>query len=132
MNKFSKRSLRNREGVDPRLIEISDLAITISKVDFGIPNDGGLRNDAQQKELFDKFLSKADGVYNKSKHQSGEALDFFAYVDGKASWDVGDLAQVAAAFLQAAIILGYKIRWGGLWKRFNKGRGDNPHVELRD
>lgn len=126
MFKFSQRSLRNREGVDPRLIDISDLAITFSKVDFGIPNDGGVRTEEQQKSLFDRKLSMADGVKNKSKHQSGEALDFYAYIDRRASWEPGDLAQIAAAFLQASIKLGYDLQWGGLWVNFV----DSPHVEL--
>ena len=53
-------------------------------------------------------------------------IDFYAYVDGKASWDEGHLALVATAFMQAAIKLGYKIQWGGLWKGFK----DMPHIQL--
>ncbi len=124
--KLSKRSKQRREGVDPRLIEISDLAIQITAIDFGIPEYGGLRSTEEQAELFDSGASKCDGYRKKSRHQSGKALDFYAFVDGKASWEREHLAIVAAAFLQAASMLGYKLQWGGLWGSFP----DFPHVEL--
>ena len=126
MFKLSDKSKQRREGIDPRLIEISDLAIQISVIDFGIPGDGGLRTAERQNELFEDGKSKADGYDKLSEHQSGNALDFYAYVDGAASWEPEHLAMVAAAFLQAAAMLGYKLKWGGLWKSFK----DMPHVQL--
>tara|TARA_R110001606_G_scaffold1268_9_gene4737 strand:- start:561 stop:947 length:387 start_codon:yes stop_codon:yes gene_type:complete len=128
MFKFSKNSLLNREGVDQRLIDISNLAIQITNVDFGIPKLGGLRTADNQAALFASNKSKADGVVNKSYHQSGKALDVYAYVDGKASWSKQDLAVVGCAMLQAAAELGYKLKWGGLWKSWQ----DFPHFELQD
>ena len=128
MFKFSAKSKQNRNGVDPRLIEISDLAITLSVVDFGHPSDAGVRTAERQNELFRAGKSKADGYKKLSNHQSGKALDFYAFVDGHATWDTEPLAMVAAAFLQAASILGYQLEWGGLWKSFK----DMPHVQLLD
>lgn len=128
MWKLSKSSLKNRSGVDSRLIEINDLALTISPIDFGIPGFAGLRSEVVQFKLFEKGLSKCDGYDKISKHQSGQALDFFAYVKGRASWDEYYLAIVAAAHLQAASILGYKLEWGGFWKSFK----DMPHLQLRE
>lgn len=128
MFKFSKSSLKNREGVDERLIEISDLAIQLSTVDFGIPKLGGVRTEAQQRLLFEDGKSKADGIEKKSKHQSGKALDVFGYVDGKATWSLVHMAVIATAMLQAASLLGYKLEWGGLWRSFQ----DYPHFELVD
>jgi len=125
--RLGKNSIINLTGVDGRLIEIADLAITLSTVDFGIPSTGGLRTTEDQAELFAEGVSKADGVNNKSYHQSGMAVDVFAYVDGKASWDKLDLALVATAMLQAAAHLGYPLKWGGLWKSWQ----DYPHFELR-
>ncbi len=128
MYQLSSKSKQRREGVDPRLVEISDLAIQITVVDFGHPADSGKRTAERQNELYLDGKSKADGYNKLSRHQSGKALDFYAFVDGKASWDTEHLAMVAAAFLQAASILGYKLKWGGLWKSFK----DYPHVELVD
>ena len=124
--KLSRRSKERRDGVDPRLIEICDLALSISIIDFGIPAYGGVRTDEEQFALFQAGKSMCDGTDKRSNHQDATALDFYAYVDGRASWDEGHLALVAAAFLQAAAMLGYKLQWGGLWSGFR----DMPHVQL--
>jgi peptidoglycan L-alanyl-D-glutamate endopeptidase CwlK len=128
MFKLSENSKLRRDGVDNRLIEISNLALKISTIDFGHPADAGIRTAERQNELFKTGKSLCDGYKIKSKHQSGKALDFYAYVDGKASWKIEHLTLVAAAFLQAASVLGYKLHWGGFWKTFQ----DYPHVELVD
>ncbi len=135
MFKFSTTSRLRMSGVNPEMIEIANLAIKISVVDFGIPADGGVRTAERQKELFDTHKSKADGVTNLSRHQSGDALDFYAYINGRASWEHDHLAIVACAFLQAASILGYKLNWGGLWSSNTTINGipygwDCAHIEL--
>lgn len=129
---LSERSKKNREGIDPRLIEISDLAITLTLIDFGHGSDAGKRTSERQNELYNAGSSQCDGYEIISNHQTGRALDFYAYIDGRASWAAEHLAMVAAAFLQAASMLGYKIRWGGLWKRSTGGfyGWDMPHIEL--
>ena len=128
MYKLSQRSLERRAGVDPRLIEICDLAIKITIIDFGIPRDGGVRTAQRQLQLYQDGSSRADGTKHKSRHQSGKALDFYAYVDGSASWEREHLAIVACAFFEASSILDEHIRWGGLFKSFT----DMPHIELLD
>lgn len=125
MFQFSKTSLERRAEVDPRLLEISDLALILTTVDFGIPRFGGLRTEEDQQYLHKSGASACDGIIIKSKHQSGLALDVYAYAGGKASWAMSDLAMVAAAMMQAASQLGYKLEWGGLWKNL-----DAPHFQL--
>ena len=126
--KLGTNSINNLAGVDGRLIDIADLAIKLSNIDFGIPSTGGLRSTADQAKLFEDGVSKADGVNNLSYHQSGKAVDLYAYVDGKASWDKLHLALIAAAMLQASAQLGYELKWGGLWKSWQ----DMPHFEIKD
>lgn len=125
--KFSDRSLRRMAGIDERLKEIALEALKITTVDFGIPEDGGIRTAKRQEYLFKKGVTKCDGYVNKSYHQTGRALDVFAYVDGQASWETEHLATVAAAMLQAASKLGYKLEWGGL---FGATGWDKPHFQL--
>ena len=125
---LSNNSMMNLAGVDDRLIDIADVAIKLSPIDFGIPSTGGLRTAEDQAKLFEDGVSKADGVNNKSYHQTGKALDVYAYVDGKASWDKLHLATIAAAMLQASSQLGYELKWGGLWKSWQ----DYPHFEIKD
>jgi len=130
--KLSRKSLYNISKIDKRLIEISQLAITLTLVDFGHGKYAGKRSAKMQHGLYVLGKSQCDGYDNISKHQSGLALDFYAYVNGKASWERHHLAMVAAAVLQAAGILGYIISWGGLWrsKRSKMYGWDMPHVEL--
>lgn len=128
MFKLSITSRTRMDGVNPDLIKIANLAINITKIDFGIPQDGGIRTEERQNELFMDGKSKADGYDKLSFHQSGQALDVFAYADGKASWDELHLAMVATAMLQSASILGFSLGWGGNFVSFK----DFPHFELLD
>lgn len=122
---LSQRSKDRRRGARQELINISDRAIEISIIDFGHPEFAGKRTTEEQQMLYNRGDSKADGIKNLSLHQSGNAIDFYAFVDGKATWDPEYLAIVACAFLQAAMELGYKIQWGGLWTGFH----DMPHIQ---
>lgn len=123
---FSQKSKDRMAGVHPDLIKVAERALEITRIDFGIPEHGGKRTAEEQNKLFLIGASKADGFNNKSNHQSGNALDFYAYVDGKATWDTGYMALVACAFFQAASELGIRIEYGGLWKSFQ----DLPHIQL--
>ena len=121
-------SMKNMEGIDDRLIDIVELAITISPIDFGVPSSGGFRSTEDQAKLYTAGKSKCDGRNNKSYHQTGKAVDVFGYVDGKASWDTLHLTTIATCLLQASSQLGHELKWGGLWKSWQ----DYPHFELRD
>lgn len=125
-HRFSTTSYTRMHGIDPSLIKVAQRALELSPIDFGIPEYGGLRTAAEQNELYRKGLSQRDGYERKSYHQSGSALDVFAFVDGKASWEEAHLTTVAAAMLQAASEFGVRMRWGGHWLDFR----DMPHFEI--
>lgn len=125
---FSESSKNRLATVDPRLQEIAELALTLTKVDFGIPASGGLRTEEEQNKLYHNGKSQLDGYKKKSYHQTGKALDVYAFVDGRASWDEYHLSQVATAMLAAASQLGYKLEWGGHWPNFV----DMPHFQLSE
>lgn len=126
MFEFSEKSKERMVGVNSSLIVLANKALKISVIDFGIPQYGGIRTVDEQYMLWDDGKSKCDGTDKKSFHQTGNALDFYAYVDGKASWEEKHLALVAAAFLQSAATAGIRLEWGGFWKSFR----DMPHVQL--
>lgn len=129
MFKFSQRSIDRMAAIHPDLRRVADRAIQITLVDFGIPEFGGRRTADEQRSLFDKDLSKADGTEKLSFHQTGDALDFYAIdpATGKASWDGYLMTHVAAAFLQAAAELYVRLEWGGFWHSFK----DMPHIQRR-
>lgn len=122
---FSENSLKNREGVKPQMVTLSNRALELSLIDFGIPKDGGFRTFEQQRTLFNDKKSLCDGRFKISPHQSGWALDFFAYVEGKASWYPPHLCAIAAAFLQAGTELGLPLDWGGFWSNKKKNAIDD-------
>jgi len=135
-HKFSKRSAERMKGVHADLIVIFNEAIKHSQVDFGIPESGGLRTAGEQNLLFQKNVSKCDGIQDKSLHQSGDALDFYAYVNGKASWDKVHLSLVSGVILATAKRLKKEgkinstVRWGGEFSSNSYHGWDMPHFEI--
>jgi peptidoglycan L-alanyl-D-glutamate endopeptidase CwlK len=136
MFKFSNSSLDNMRGVNAELQLIFHEALKISPIDFGIPSEGGLRTAGEQNQLFQKGVSKCDGITNKSNHQSGNALDFYAYV-GKASWNKQHLAMIAGVILSVGAklyhegIVSIELRWGGTFGSSSFLGWDYPHMEVK-
>ena len=133
---FSKVSIERMKGVHPDLITIFSEAIKNSPIDFGIPESGGIRSAGQQNILFQQGVTKCDGIQTKSKHQTGEALDVFAYVNGKASWNKNHLCLIAGVILSTAKRLKkegkvqVEIKWGGTFGSDNFQGWDLPHFEI--
>lgn len=128
MYMFSKRSRSVLDTVHPTLQHIFEEAITDSPLDFGIPSSGGKRTAEEQNELYGAGKSKADGFIIESSHQKGLAIDIYAYVDGKASWDKKHLTLIAGHVIGTAKRLGYEIEWGGNWHSFV----DLPHFQIEE
>lgn len=127
MFKLSSNSSKNLIGINDYLIDVVELAITFTPIDFGIPKLGGYRSAKDQHKLYTDGKSKCDGYENISAHQTGSAFDFFAYVDGKASWKPIHLAQVWGAIHAAGRQLNVDLEWGGNWVSFQ----DMPHVQKK-
>ena len=128
--KFGERSRERQRGIDPRVIQILELALQLTLIDFGHPAHAGLRTAFVQNGLYNSGLSGCDGFNKKSKHQCGLAIDVYAYVDGKASWEPEHLSHVANAMFEAAARLGYRLKWGGFFRGMFGKEGDAGHFEL--
>lgn len=103
--------------------------------DFGISEV--LRTPEQQFERFkvgreyngeswvikdkSKVITYCDGYNIVSTHQSGEALDFFAYVDGKANYEPVNMYAIATCLMEAASELGVQFEWGGNYQSMFDG-----------
>lgn len=134
MYKLSNRSKGRLEGIEPILIEIIEEGIVDSPVDFGIPQYGGLRTAEDQNKLYQQgrelpgsIITNVDGYDKKSYHQTGKAFDIYAYVDGRASWNIGHLSLIARHLQKIADDKGVKLEWGGDWKNFK----DYPHFQIK-
>jgi len=145
MFNFSKRSIRNMKGVHPELMIVFMTAIQHSPIDFGIPNDGGVRTAVRQNQMFNDpdIKTNCDGYVHISNHQIaegeefGKALDFYAYVAGKASWNKLHLAIVAGVIMTTARMLkaegkiSIELKWGGTFGSNSFKGYDMPHIEIK-
>ena len=136
---LSKNSLRVLDGVNPVLSTLASLAIKDSPIDFGIPSSGGFRTAAEQRKLYDDNKSRCDGTKRLSKHQSGNALDFYAYVDGKYSDDKVHLTLIAMTFfhkaaqLRNAGVIKEELIWGASFGEngYSFNGWDYFHIEIK-
>ena len=107
--KLSTRARERLIGIDSKLKEVVSLAITYTKIDFGVIE--GVRTVAQQKALVESGASQT----MKSKHLEGRAVDLMAYVDGRWCWELNVYDNIADAMKRAAIESDVAIRWGAAW-----------------
>lgn len=129
---LSVTSLARLNRVDPVLISIFKEAIKNSPHDFGIAS--GFRTTAEQQALYakgrtapGKIVTYADGVKNKSYHQSGKAVDIYAYINGKANWETKYYEPIARHIQEVAKNkFGVNLQWGGDWTKFK----DYPHFQI--
>ena len=148
--KYGNTSNERRKDVSEYLIITSDKALKCSPVDFGVPMDGGLREDDRQNEIFLMGNSSCDGYNKKSYHQKKDqngkslALDLVPYIKYKGFvYDAfGRFGIIGMLMLEAweelqnegLIPLDKYLHWGGLWT--NKGPKklgwDLAHYEIRD
>lgn len=135
MFRFSKKSLAQLDTVDPRLKALAIQVLSISPIDFTIVQ--GRRTVAQSAQNIKNgtsFLSDP----SKSKHVTGEAIDFAPYVNGKLDWDDREkFWTIAKLFKQEAEKMGIKVRLGADWNgsgsykdEVQRGTFDGGHVEL--
>jgi peptidoglycan LD-endopeptidase CwlK len=130
--RLSERSLDKLEGVDEKLIATVKLAITVTKIDFGVIC--GLRTMEEQRVLVDKGASKT----MRSKHLDGKAVDLMAYIGSRGSWELNLYDDIADAMQEAAVETGAVLRWGAAWqindiRQWNGTMEDamNAYVDLR-
>jgi len=116
--KLSKSSKARLETTSPLIQKIIIAALESSMIDFGIPKYGGKRTAEEQKALYDDGKSKCDGKDKRSYHQSGNAVDIVAYVNGHYTYDARYYYMLGHHILSTAKRMGItNMRWGGDWDR---------------
>lgn len=132
--KYSKRSLEVLGTVDYKLQTVMTYGLMNSPHDI-ILIEGKRSLQRQQqlwrqgREIAGKQVTWVDGILKKSKHQSGKAIDFAIWREGKIVWtDEKAFKEVGEHIKKTAKLLKIDITWGGDWK--GKKR-DLPHVELK-
>lgn len=97
-------------GVHRDLITIVESAAQHSTVHFTVGE--GRRTIERQRELME--VGKAKTM--DSRHLTGHAVDLFAVVDGRVSWDFDLYFEIASAVKFAALSLVTDVVWGGCWE----------------
>lgn len=133
MPKLGSRSLLFSHHVDPLLMEVNNLAISSSSVDWGFTEDQS-RTAAQQMVKYHSGVSHLPAG-PKARHMIqpdgfSKAIDAVPWIDSRFQWGdgqwrvhtiAGPVIQpffvIAAQMRQAAIILKTKIRWGAVWDK---------------
>lgn len=135
MFSFSKKSLAQLDTVNPRLKALAIQVLSVSPIDFTIVQGRRtVEQSAQNIKNGTSFLSDP----SKSKHVTGEAIDFAPYVNGKLDWDDREkFWTIAKLFKQEAEKMGIKVRLGADWNgsgsykdEVQRGYFDGGHVEL--
>lgn len=135
MFRFSRKSLAQLDTVDPRLKALAIQVLSVSPIDFTIVQGRRtVTQSAQNIKNGTSFLSDP----SKSKHVTGEAIDFAPYVNGKLDWDDREkFWTIAKLFKQEAEKMGIKVRLGADWNgsgsykdEVQRGTFDGGHVEL--
>lgn len=108
---LSQKSIDTLNGVNGKLIAIVHDAIKISTVDFSVGE--GLRTLERQSILVKSGKSKT----MNSKHITGHAVDLWAFVNGKVSWDLKHYYDIADAMRDSAIKNGVILTWGAVWDK---------------
>lgn len=133
------RSLKNLEGVHPKLVDIVKLAIAYTKVDFTVIE--GVRTQERQNLLYAQGRTKPGQIVTWSRTSNhftnkrtgfGHAVDLVPF---PVDWnDLKKFDAISLAMFAAADQLNTPIRWGADWDRdgFPRERGetDSPHFEL--
>ncbi len=152
---FGAKSLSFCTRVDPRMMAVAKLAITLTEQDFGFTAEQS-RTVAEEAALMAKGFSHTmhshhlinDGSLTWEKTPSATgfsgAIDAVAWDGTKFVWEWPRQYVIAAAFKAASIRLNTPITWGGCWgKLMSEIPGDDaaamhavqngfdgPHFEL--
>lgn len=137
--KFSQLSIDNLRGVHPKLIEVVELALKLSPVDFMVIE--GVRSPQRQVELYAQGRTKPGPVRTwtlQSKHMVSKLTGYGHAVDllpAPYDWkEAKPFDQMAKAMFEASKKLDIPIRWGKDWDKDGiageKGETDSPHFEL--
>lgn len=111
-------------GVHPKLVQVTERAIQLTTQDFTVME--GLRTLARQQTLVAKGASRT--LHSKHLTQPdgyGHAVDLVPF-DETPRWEWPLIYPVAFAVQTAALELGVRLVWGGVWDRQLTQLGHSP------
>ncbi|WP_367352786.1 M15 family metallopeptidase [Achromobacter animicus] len=124
--RLSQRSLARLEGVHPDLVDVVQLAIQRTSVDFTVVE--GVRTLAQQHDYVRRGASQTMASYHLPQRDGlSHAVDLAPIVNGGIPWSNWQaFADLAAVVKGCAAEIGVPVEWGGDWKTLK----DGPHFQI--
>lgn len=111
---FGAHSRSELEGVHEHLVEIVELSIHTTPVDFMVHD--GTRTKEEQVQLVEAGASfTLKSMHLPGVDGKGRAVDLVPFIAGKPRWDWAPIFVIAATMRESALALGHDIRWGGAW-----------------
>jgi peptidoglycan L-alanyl-D-glutamate endopeptidase CwlK len=127
---LGERSRKELVGVHPALVEVVEVAITITTQDFGVHD--GLRTIREQEVYFDTGASQTmDSKHLPQPDGWGHAVDLVPYLNGKLRWEWPLIYPIAAAVKRVALEHKVELVWGGVWDRPMSRLSDDLAREVR-
>ena len=127
------KSLANLAGVDPALVAVAKLAITLTGQDFGFTTPQ-VRTVAQEEVLIAQGASHClhshhiPGPEGDGPIGRGGACDAVPWTGSAFVWEWPRIFVIARAFKGAAARLNTGITWGGVWDKL-MSQYDDPAAE---
>ena len=121
---------QNLRGCHPTILELAELVITRTTVDFCVIPGGGFRS----KQQAENNAKRGTGVLT-SRHLTGDAIDFVAFVDGKPSWELKHYGPLMECVYECADELNFLFVHGADWNCNGKlgeagtKEWDWPHIQ---
>lgn len=128
--KFSPRSLKNLEGVHPKLVIIVHKALEMNIIDFTVTS--GVRTQEEQNKLYAKGRTEPGKIVTwtkKSEHIKkadgfGHAVDLDPYpIDFD---NIENYKMLASVMFRSAMENEIQIAWGGYWPKPDWGHFQLP------
>ncbi len=125
------KSLRELQGVHPRLVECVKIAIARTSQDFGVHD--GLRTPEEQRRYVMSGVSQTmNSKHLPQRDGFGHAVDLVPYIEGKLRWEWPPIFFIASAVAQAAHECKLGLIWGGVWdRRFPEDFGNCSPKSMR-
>lgn len=114
--RLSKKSLKELEGVHPKLVAVVKRAIEFTTVDFAVHD--GARTKAEQAEYVKRGVSKTMNSRHLVQEDGlGHAVDLVPYINGKLRWEWEPIYAICVAVNKAAKEMKVELVWGGVWDK---------------
>lgn len=134
-------TLRNLRGVHPRIVEAVHLAIQITRQDFCVLPNGGVRSVDAARVNAANGVGVANSLHIVQHDGYGHAVDLVAYEHGRPTWGDGTAKDrdrlympIREAMLAACDSIRLPIQHGADWDldgiTGERGEWDYPHWQI--